>query len=96
MLVDMHAALHDKVSVTAIHVGAMNEQVSHTLATLKATALNQGSIDDFSQLNQVGIHGLPATLVTINGKVRYVGNGYLAKPMKNYQQWLLCLKEQNG
>ncbi|BBM67475.1 hypothetical protein VA249_41210 [Vibrio alfacsensis] len=96
MLVALHRALEDKVSLSAIHVGAMNEQVTNAIETLGATKLNQGHMDDFSQLNQIGIHGLPATLIMLQGEVRYIGNGYLAESMENYQQWLLCLEENIG
>ncbi|BCN26864.1 hypothetical protein VYA_40560 [Vibrio alfacsensis] len=96
MLVELNRALEDKVSLSAIHVGAMNEQVTNAIETLGATKLNQGHMDDFSQLNQIGIHGLPATLIMLQGEVRYIGNGYLAESMENYQQWLLCLEENIG
>ncbi|OLQ89077.1 hypothetical protein BIY21_02935 [Vibrio ponticus] len=93
MLVELAAQVSDEVAVSALHVGKLNSQVEQVLTELDATSLNRGFLADFSLLTEHGIHGLPATVVAVNGKVQFIATGYLARSAQEYSTWLECLKE---
>ncbi|MFI3276040.1 hypothetical protein [Vibrio sp.] len=83
-----------KFLISTLHVGNFNQSAQDTLATFDASALNRGVIEDFTTLKSFDVYGLPFTLVAKNDKVQFVANGYLNQTTQVYQDWLLCLMEQ--
>lgn len=97
MLASLKASLRDEpeIGVQAVHVGAVTEHVTDTLAKLGAESLGTAFIEDLRAFQPLGIHGLPTTLLAVNGKVTYIGAGYLGEYATPFREWLLCLERSS-
>ncbi|MBV7300201.1 TlpA family protein disulfide reductase [Enterovibrio paralichthyis] len=97
MLASLKASLADapEVGVQGVHVGALTEHVTDTLAKLGAESFGTASVEDLRAFQPLSIHGLPTSLLAVNGKVAYIGAGYLGEDTTPFREWLLCLEESS-
>lgn len=97
MLAELQAQVKalPQVTVQAVHVGNQIDKVKTMLTKHSASGLGQAAIDDLSLLQPLGVFGLPATLVEINGQIQYVAHGYLGEDAKPLANWLTCLRKES-
>lgn len=97
MLASLKTSLANEadIAVQAVHVGAVTTQVTETLSKLGAEKLAADSVADLSAVHALGVMGLPTTLLAIDGKVQFIGAGYLGEDETPFKAWLVCLKENS-
>lgn len=85
---------NSSISINTIHIGNTPAEKLRAIQTpLGAESLGQVSIDDFASLQDLGVMGLPATFIAINGEVRYQALGYLGEESAPLEQWMSCLAQ---
>jgi len=79
------------IAVTTIHVGNKPKQIQTMFNRLVITLLPQTYIADFSPVRQYGFNGLPATLIAVQGQIKYKVAGYIETPEAELAKWLTCI-----
>ncbi|WP_242507041.1 hypothetical protein [Vibrio vulnificus] len=84
-------ATNSHYAIETIHIGNNPEAVENTFTKLEVKHLTKTIESNFNLLYDWGFQGLPATMVVINGSVRYGYAGYIRNNGKEVAQWLECL-----
>lgn len=95
MLVKLEQSQRHNIAIHTLHVGPKTVDVEQVMEDVGLHRVNKGFLSDMSSMSTMGIHGLPATLVAINGEVKFIANGYLHHNLAEYQNWLICLEENS-
>ena len=93
MLITLEQNKLHNIAINTLHVGMQTPEVGQVITDVGLHQLNQGFLSDMSSMSAMGVYGLPATLVAIKGKVKFIANGYLHHSATEYKNWLTCLEE---
>lgn len=92
MLITLEQNKLHNITINTLHVGMQTSEVGQVITDVGLHQLNQGFLSDMSSMSAMGVYGLPATLVAIKGKVKFIANGYLHHSATEYKNWLTCLE----
>ncbi|GAB3531619.1 TlpA family protein disulfide reductase [Photobacterium alginatilyticum] len=77
--------------VETVHIGDNQAAIDSRFEQLKIQRLPKTIEPDISTINKLGFQGLPATLVVVDGVVKYRYSGYIKHEPEVIERWLTCL-----
>ncbi len=86
-------ATHPNFTIETIHIGDNPAAVDTKFKELDIKHLPKTVEPSFNLLHDWGFQGLPATMIVINGQVKYGYNGYIRNDANVLSKWLTCLDE---
>tara|TARA_Y100001960_G_scaffold160875_1_gene169173 strand:- start:5751 stop:6221 length:471 start_codon:yes stop_codon:yes gene_type:complete len=88
-------ATQPNFTIETIHIGDNSTAVDAKFSELDIQHLPKNLEPTFDLLHDWGFHGLPATMITINGQVKYGYSGYIRNDVDELKEWLNCLGKTN-
>tara|TARA_Y100000588_G_C14244826_1_gene920990 strand:+ start:2343 stop:2624 length:282 start_codon:yes stop_codon:yes gene_type:complete len=88
-------ATQPNFTIETIHIGDNSTAVDAKFSELDIQHLPENIEPTFDLLHDWGFHGLPATMITINGQVKYGYSGYIRNDVDELKEWLNCLGKAN-
>ncbi|UJF18447.1 TlpA family protein disulfide reductase [Vibrio sp. SS-MA-C1-2] len=87
---------HSHINVETIHLGGNSEKVTPRFIKLNIETLPEYSEPDYSLLDRWLFNALPATLIVIDGKVRYRRQGLITSTEEQLSTWMNCLNAEES
>lgn len=87
-------ANNENFRVETVHIGDNLSAIEERFSKLGIQHLPKTIEPDMGSIHALGFQGLPATLVVVNGEIKFRYSGYIKHSPGVIQDWLTCLSEE--
>lgn len=82
-------------AIETIHIGHSPDAIEQQFANLEIEHLPKTIEPSFNLLYDWGFQGLPATMIVVDGQVKFGYAGYIRNDANEITEWLTCLSKAN-
>lgn len=88
-------ATQPNFNIETIHIGNNLDAINQQFTKLDIKHLSKTIEPSFNFVHDWGFQGLPATMIVIDGQVKFGYTGYIRNDMNEVNEWLTCLAKSN-